>query len=100
MKKNHNETRLESANRILSRIMRECSPSRLSSEMYHDLACMETSLRADIVSEWLRDYYGLWSCFRSDMGNIFLEETGVPLPLCCRFPRSDLYQMLRRRHTV
>ena len=69
-------------------------------KLYEDLCCMETSLRADLMADSDAIHRSLWFAFRSDLRSIFLKETGVHLPICCRFPSSALYKAFREHHAA
>lgn len=64
------------------------------------LLCMETALRADLICDSDTDRRSLWFQFRSDLCRIFLKETGVHLPICCRFPSANLYRAFREHHAA
>lgn len=98
MKVYHNENRNQRASEILTRVLVQSKGPRLNEEDAEYIACMETSLRADVVDEWAVMLRSLWCTFRIDLDQVFHRETGVRLPLCCRLPRSNLYRALRETH--
>lgn len=80
----------------LSRILTDVL--KLNSPELDDLLRSEVSLRVDIQDEHEAFHRSLWKSFRSEMGHIFHRETGVHLPICCRFPQSNLYAAFREAH--
>lgn len=66
----------------------------------HRLANEETADRADIIDECFADFRSLWYEFRLCRGDIFLRDTGVHLPVCVRFPQSNLYRAFRENHAA
>lgn len=70
----------------------------LSPDAVDELLSSEVSLRVDIMDEHDADHRALWQAFRSDLATIFHRETGIHLPICSRFPRSNLYRAFRECH--
>lgn len=70
----------------------------LTSPEVMDLLCTETACRVDVMDECDAAFRSLWSEFRAKRGNIFHRDTGVYLPMCCRFPQSNLYIAFREAH--
>jgi len=64
-----------------------------------DILSEETALRADIIDEHNEEFTVMWRAFRHGRNTIFYRDTGLTLPICCRFPKSNLYQAYRDAHT-
>lgn len=92
----HNqEQRVGKASRILSEYLDQTAQT---TDEAIRLACMETVCRVDVMDEMDAAFRTLWWSFRSQLGVIFRRETGLILPACCRFPRSNLYSAYRDCH--
>jgi len=85
-------TSVETLSRILTDTL------NLKPDFLDDLLRSEVSLRVDIMDEHDADHRALWRSFRSDLGEIFLRETGIHLPPCSRFPQGNLYTAFREAH--
>lgn len=94
MKLQHNQERNDAASRVLTQYLINQAVVPGS----EDLCCMETALRVDIVDECDALYRLCWNQFRADLSALFHRETGLYLPPCCRFPRSNLYLAYRQSH--
>lgn len=83
---------------VLTRILTSSARPLPVYEAVESLFRNETALRADVIDEWFQSQLCAWNEFRVQLNLAFFRDTGVHLPPCCRFPRSDLYQYLRQSH--
>lgn len=70
----------------------------LSKEGAYAIRSAETADRVDIMDEYLMDSKALWWEFRRCRSEIFREDTGIHLPICCKFPRDNLYKAFTDHH--
>jgi hypothetical protein len=70
----------------------------LSAEDAYDLQCEETSDRVDIMDEYHTGMRNLFREARRSRAIVFFIDTGRSLPICCKFPKSNLYAALCEHH--
>jgi hypothetical protein len=63
-----------------------------------NLLCEETGDRADVMDEYMAETRKLFNQFRLRRGEVFYRDTGIHLPICCKFPQSNLYRAYRDYH--
>lgn len=70
----------------------------LASSVSVDLECQETADRVDVMDEYFAKSRELFNDFRLRRSDVFYRDTGIHLPLCCKFPQSNLYRAYRDYH--
>lgn len=70
----------------------------LQSDEADDLERQETADRVDVMDEYFAKSRELFNQFRLRRGELFYRDTGIQLPICCKFPQSNLYRAYRDYH--
>ena len=83
----------------MSRILKEVTTATMNPEQTDEIYAAETADRADLGDEYMLEIRSIWWEFRRCRSEIFHRDTGIHLPLCCKFPRDNLYQAFRDHHT-